>query len=99
MQHLVTTRDETTGEINIVKGKVTKETLEDLRQIMIDGANMFIDGLLESTKGHRISHGFMVHSLIHIIHDDEAENNPVYIKFLADEKRRERKLKLLKICQ
>ena len=96
IQHLVTTRF-ADGTIDYVQGRLTEESLEDLRKIMIDAADYFIDGLLESTKGHIITHGFIVHPLIHIIHDDETLDNPTYQEFLKKEKRIERKQKLEKI--
>ena len=94
IQHAVTMIKN--GKLEIVPGIETEETLEDLRTIMKDGADYFIDSLLKSTKGHIITHGVMVHSLIHIIHDDEA-NNIQYQNMLLQERKAERKEKLNRI--
>lgn len=95
IQHVIPERKN--GKLVLTPGLTTEESLEDLRSIMKNSADLFIDNLIKSTKGHTTTHGLIVHNLIHIIHDDEAMNDIEYQKFLKEELRIERKNKLNKI--
>jgi hypothetical protein len=64
----------------------TIETLESLRENLKKEIDLYIDSLYKQTKGHTTTRGFVVHPLIHIIHDDENLNNEEYINYIKKER-------------
>lgn len=63
------------------------ESIDEFEKMCIDALKSQFKGLRESTKGHDISIGTFVMPWIHIVHDDEMED---------DEKWQETKKNLLK---
>ena len=74
------------GRLGITTELDSYMTLEEIRVLMKNGIDKMIDGLINSTKNHICTHGVVVYPLIHIVHDDENENNIVYQEILKSEK-------------
>jgi len=60
-------------------GVISHESLESMRTMLKSNIDMYIDKLICETSGHLCTRGFIVHPLIHIVHDDQNINNEDYI--------------------
>tara|TARA_R110000751_G_scaffold23125_1_gene64390 strand:+ start:390 stop:689 length:300 start_codon:yes stop_codon:yes gene_type:complete len=74
-------------EVKPVGVTTSLETIDEFEKMCIDAMKSQFEGIRKSVKGHDISIGTFVMPWIHIVHDDEMED---------DEKWQETKKNLLK---